>query len=80
MGSYRRFRISSKGLAYAFLVTLPFSIVLVPAGAFYLLYVVDACITEVRKGRDIPVEHAVSDHRDGLFDAGSGCVRQRFRA
>jgi hypothetical protein len=49
MGSCRRFRISSKGLAYAFLVTLPFSIVLVPAGAFYVLYVVDACITEVRK-------------------------------
>ena len=49
MGSYRRFRISSKGLAYAFLVTLPFSIVLVPAGAFYVLYVVDACITKVRK-------------------------------
>jgi hypothetical protein len=49
MGSYRRCRISSKGLVYAFLVTLPFSIVLVPAGAFYVLYVVDACITEVRK-------------------------------
>ena len=49
MGSDRRFRISSKGLAYAFLVTLPFSIVLVPAGAFYVRYVVNACITEVRK-------------------------------
>jgi hypothetical protein len=49
VSSSRRFRISSKGLAYAFLVTLPFSIVLVPAGAFYGLYVVDACITEVRK-------------------------------
>ena len=30
------------------------------------------------KGRNIPVRHALSDHRDGLFDAGRGCVRQRF--
>jgi hypothetical protein len=76
VSSSRRFRISSKGLAYAFLVTLPFSIVLVPAGAFYVLYVVGCLHNRGEKGRNIQVKHAVSDHRDGLFDAGRGCIRQ----
>jgi hypothetical protein len=59
----------------AMLPIAPFALI---GGAIYVLYAVNACITEVRQD-GIQSKHAISDHRDELFNNGRGCIRERVR-